>query len=252
VCVFFFPFKWQKFELYGQYINNMANAHRTLHFVRSANKNVRTVLLVLQQRSECGGKPLDELLSFPLTVIAERRRTLLQLLSTVVASRLSEENVPQLVESIALLDRMTSVAAQISDQEERHKLEMIERMIKGAKEANVIVRPNRKFVHRGVLTIASEKRYLFLFNDMVIVTKSLGKKGFDYEFKYVLEIEDCEVESAPLKHQVKGSLGGVCVCVLCSCVCVCVCAVCCATNCIYIYMRVCVCLVFSAPLEPSF
>eukprot|EP00007_Cunea_sp_BSH-02190019_P005194 CAMPEP_0174241402 /NCGR_PEP_ID=MMETSP0417-20130205/23247_1 /TAXON_ID=242541 /ORGANISM="Mayorella sp, Strain BSH-02190019" /LENGTH=1008 /DNA_ID=CAMNT_0015320637 /DNA_START=29 /DNA_END=3055 /DNA_ORIENTATION=+ len=193
-----------KFVVYGPYIDNMSNAQRTLHFVRSANKNVRTVLLVLQQRSECGGKPLDELLSFPLAVVPERRAVLLKLLAAVVGSSVTEENVPRLVECITLMGRMSSVIGQISDQEETHKLEMIERMIKGAKEANVIVRPNRKFIHRGVLTIASEKRYLFLFNDVVIVTKSLGKKGFDYEFKYVLEIEDCEVQNAPLKHQAKG------------------------------------------------
>ena len=43
--------------------------------------------------------------------------------------------------------------------------------IDGAKELDVIIRPNRVLIRQGVVKIASEKRYLFLFNDVCLVTK---------------------------------------------------------------------------------
>ena len=52
-----------------------------------------------------------------------------------------------------------------------HDLRRIELSIDGAKELDVIIRPNRVLIRQGVVKIASEKRYLFLFNDVCLVTK---------------------------------------------------------------------------------
>lgn len=84
------------------------------------------------------------------------------------------------------------------------KLRLIERMIKGAQEVGSIVQPYRRLVRHETMVIASEKRHLWLFTDLLIATKQLDRAGLSFEFKYQLELAECKVLKLPETHKLTG------------------------------------------------
>ncbi|MDP2436916.1 MAG: hypothetical protein Q8P67_14290, partial [archaeon] len=105
---------------------------------------------------------------------------------------------------MAIILRIAQIIDSTFVHEQMRQLRLVERMIKGAQEADLIVRPHRRLVRREMMTIASEKRYLWLFTDLLIASKQLDKAGISFEYKYQMELADCKVTQLAPEHKQAG------------------------------------------------
>mmetsp|Transcript_25997 Transcript_25997/g.65307 ORF Transcript_25997/g.65307 Transcript_25997/m.65307 type:complete len:1260 (+) Transcript_25997:679-4458(+) len=182
------------FKVYVEYVNNYAKSKDKLTFCQNYNDNLRKWLQTTPGRSRNDGLTLHELLFLPIS----HMNTLVHLLERIMLITFdysSEAHVEHkaIVKAVGTLIRMCRFVKNVKAEAEKHELTMIERVIEGAKDC--IIRPTRKFVMRGDVTIASEKRHIFLFNDIAYVVKKKKGMATNFELKYIIEINDqCAVE----------------------------------------------------------
>lgn len=149
----------------------------------------------MQGRSVSGLHLLD-LLHEPVSQLVEHVRLLVGVRDALMRfpHRPNSIDMYRAARAAAMWHRAAQAAGQVDNLEAEQELLMTEKTIVGAKEAGFIVRAGRRLVRKGEVKIASEKRFVFLFNDLCLVTK---QEGLSYHFKYVVELMGATVVSPP-------------------------------------------------------
>uniref|UniRef100_A0A452HR58 Uncharacterized protein n=1 Tax=Gopherus agassizii TaxID=38772 RepID=A0A452HR58_9SAUR len=200
-----------RFNPYVIYCSNEVYQQRTLQKLLNTNATFKETLKQIERKPECGGLPMCSFLILPM-----QRVTRLPLLMDVSKS--------QQVESRALLVKRCNEGA--------HTMERTEQMYTLQKQLEFgkikpfpLISASRWLLKRGELSLSHSEDasifrkgfgrtncYLFLFNDVLIVTKKKSEESYmvtDYAKLDQITVEKIESPDAPSSPPGKpGSSGG--------------------------------------------
>lgn len=206
------------FEPYIVYCSNETFQQRTLQRLLSTNTAFKDTLKHIESSSECGGLPMISFLILPM-----QRVTRLPLLLDTICQKTADKTA----EYFAALWAFHAMSKLVTNCNERaRQMERTEQMYTIQKQMDFgkikpfpLISSSRWLRKRGELTISSEELsiwrafsqrsyYLFLFNDVLIVTKKKSEESFvvtDYATLENLEVEvpeetDGRTGSPPAKN----------------------------------------------------
>uniref|UniRef100_A0A7N6AEP6 Rho guanine nucleotide exchange factor (GEF) 16 n=1 Tax=Anabas testudineus TaxID=64144 RepID=A0A7N6AEP6_ANATE len=201
------------FEPYIVYCSNETFQQRTLQRLLTSNTAFKETLKKIEQSSECGGLPLISFLILPM-----QRVTRLPLLLDTICQK-TPDKTAEYFAAVWALHAISKLVTSCNDGARR--MERTEQMYTIQKQMDFgkikpfpLISSSRWLKKRGELAISSEELsiwrafsnrsyYLFLFNDVLIVTRKKSEESFvvmDYatlENVEVLFEEDAEGGTSP-------------------------------------------------------
>lgn len=199
------------FEPYIVYCSNETFQQRTLQKLLNNNSAFKETLKEIETNSECGGLPMLSFLILPM-----QRVTRLPLLLDTICQK-TQDQTAEYFAAVWALKAMSKLVTECNDGARR--MERTEQMYTIQKQMDFgkikpfpLVSASRWLKKRGELAISSEELsiwkaftnrsyYLFLFNDVLIVTKKKSEESFvvlDYATLDHVQVEfgeDAEVRT---------------------------------------------------------
>ncbi|XP_014883672.1 rho guanine nucleotide exchange factor 16 [Poecilia latipinna] len=203
------------FDPYIVYCSNETFQQRTLEKLLNNNSAFKDTLKEIERNSECGGLPMLSFLILPM-----QRVTRLPLLLDTICQK-TQDQTAEYFAAVWALKAMSKLVTECNDGARR--MERTEQMYTIQKQMDFgkikpfpLVSASRWLKKRGELAVSSEElsiwraftnrsHYLFLFNDVLIVTKKKSEESFvvlDYatlDNVQVEFVEDADVRTSPSK-----------------------------------------------------
>ncbi|XP_008411714.1 rho guanine nucleotide exchange factor 16 [Poecilia reticulata] len=203
------------FEPYIVYCSNETFQQRTLQKLLNNNSAFKDTLKEIERNSECGGLPMLSFLILPM-----QRVTRLPLLLDTICQK-TQDQTAEYFAAVWSLKAMSKLVTECNDGARR--MERTEQMYTIQKQMDFgkikpfpLVSASRWLKKRGELAVSSEELsiwraftnrsyYLFLFNDVLIVTKKKSEESFvvlDYATLDNVQVEfgeDADVRTSPSK-----------------------------------------------------
>jgi RhoGAP domain len=201
-----------------EYLNRASAARRQLLAMADGNVALRHFL---QRSLPASGTRLDQLLVLPLEHLRNQRTgielPLIKLIRAAAARRrmspAAADDLRLLLLSRALLRR---IVATYDHLDRLHEIGQVQRvsnaLVHTGAERHFLVEPGRRLIREGPMSVASERRYVFLFNDTLLVAKASGKvphhhsagdAPISFAFKYMLPLRSAslfDIGDAGAKH----------------------------------------------------
>ncbi|PWA30875.1 hypothetical protein CCH79_00010604 [Gambusia affinis] len=203
------------FAPYIVYCSNETFQQRTLQKLLNNNSAFKDTLKEIERNSECGGLPMFSFLILPM-----QRVTRLPLLLDTICQKTPDQTAEYFA-AVWALKAMSKLVTECNDGARR--MERTEQMYTIQKQMDFgkikpfpLVSASRWLKKRGELAVSSEELslwraftnrsyYLFLFNDVLIVTKKKSEESFvvlDYATLGNVQVEfgeDADVRTSPSK-----------------------------------------------------
>ncbi|XP_028265027.1 LOW QUALITY PROTEIN: rho guanine nucleotide exchange factor 16 [Parambassis ranga] len=208
------------FEPYIIYCSNETFQQRTLQKLLSSNTAFKETLKQIERSSDCGGLPMISFLILPM-----QRVTRLPLLLDTICQK-TPDKTAEYFAAVWALHAISKLVTSCNDGARR--MERTEQMYTIQKQMEFgkikpfpLVSSSRWLKKRGELAICTEELsiwrafsnrsyYLFLFNDVLIVTKKKSEESFvvlDYATLENLEVEVSEEGEGQMSPPAKHSSG---------------------------------------------
>ncbi|XP_071779709.2 rho guanine nucleotide exchange factor 16 [Centroberyx gerrardi] len=206
------------FEPYIVYCSNETFQQRTLQKLLTSNTAFKEALKQIEGSSECGGLPMISFLILPM-----QRVTRLPLLLDTICQK-TPDKTAEYFAAVWALHAISKLVASCNDGARR--MERTEQMYTIQKQMDFgkikpfpLVSSSRWLKKRGELAVCTEElsiwrafshrsNYLFLFNDVLIVTKKKSEESFvvmDYATLENVEVEVGEAVEGRMSPPAKGS-----------------------------------------------
>ncbi|XP_032427251.1 LOW QUALITY PROTEIN: rho guanine nucleotide exchange factor 16 [Xiphophorus hellerii] len=203
------------FAPYIVYCSNETFQQRTLQKLLNNNSAFKDTLKEIERNSECGGLPMFSFLILPM-----QRVTRLPLLLDTICQK-TQDQTAEYFAAVWALKAMSKLVTECNDGARR--MERTEQMYTIQKQMEFgkikpfpLVSASRWLKKRGELAVSSEELslwraftnrsyYLFLFNDVLIVTRKKSEESFvvlDYATLDNVQVEfgeDADVRTSPSK-----------------------------------------------------
>uniref|UniRef100_A0A4W3GTF1 Rho guanine nucleotide exchange factor (GEF) 16 n=1 Tax=Callorhinchus milii TaxID=7868 RepID=A0A4W3GTF1_CALMI len=210
------------FEPYVVYCSNETYQQKTLQKLLSSNVTFKEILQQIQVKSDCGSLPIISFLILPM-----QRVTRLPLLMDTICQK-TNPNVPEYESATRALKAISKLVKQCN--EGARKMERMEQMCTiqtqlefGKIKGFALISASRWLKKRGELSVPLEDSgifrkgsgkqnyYLFLFNDVLIVTRKRSEENYIVQNHAKLEnvqVEVVETNDSPNSPPGKAALTG--------------------------------------------
>lgn len=169
---------------YGVYVGNFKTAQDTILRLRSERGSKFNTWANEVQQAHPNAPDLLTLISQPVNHIS-RLEPLLEMLSRFCVSGSGEEK--DLNNAYSMLHEANQFVAQSLQQSKATATIMnIQRRVVGYDKPLNLIKADRLLVHEGA--ILNPKRQIFLFNDLVLLTKPSGKSKFSFKEMQILDL----------------------------------------------------------------
>lgn len=199
--------RFRLFMVYNMYVDMYARVHRLVS-AKDANPELK-----LWMKKETGrahhSRTLEQLLLFPFQHLSVYNQTLQSLVKCCLEFHRGKEETNCFIKAYGLITRLGVCIDQVERQREEQAVALIEQVIEGLEEGEKIATGYRRLIRQGPVTMSSSA-YVFLFNDIAIVTKKTKQETFKFlfdidlswncsiednsRFGFILHYEDCDYE----------------------------------------------------------
>uniref|UniRef100_H3BID8 Rho guanine nucleotide exchange factor 16 n=2 Tax=Latimeria chalumnae TaxID=7897 RepID=H3BID8_LATCH len=208
-----------QFNPYVSYCSNEVYQQRTLQKLLLSNAAFKDELKQIEMKSECGGLPMISFLILPM-----QRVTRLPLLMDTICQKthsfLEKESAARGLKAISKLVKKCNEGARKMERTEQMYTIQTQLEFGKIKKAFPLVSSSRWLLRRGELSSEEtglfrigfgKQHYLFLFNDVLIITKKKNEESYmvlDYAKLDDIEVETVENGEPQLSPPGKGVGGG--------------------------------------------
>jgi len=173
---------------YGVYVGNYKTAHDTIQRLRAEKGSKFATWAAEVQQAYPHAPDLLTLISLPVNHIS-RIEPLLEMLSRFCVAGSAEEK--DLNNAYSMMHEASKFVAQsLLQSEATAEIMNIQRRVVGYDKPLNLIKPDRSLVEEG--PIMTPKRYIFLFNDLLLLTKPSGKSKFTFKEMQILELVSIE------------------------------------------------------------
>lgn len=190
-------------KCYSTYVNNYNNAIATLHEQNKNNLPFNQFMKRVQSDPDLKFEDLESFIIAPIQQLPRYIMLLTDLLRNTLSSHEDFANLTQAVERIKALTVFVNEQKRVA--EDTATIQTKQNVIKG-KCPNLAVQ-HRKFIREGQLnfgegnSIKSKDGYVFLFNDILVVTeKEKNKTEYNYKDQISLSLFRLEDDARPGKN----------------------------------------------------
>ena len=196
--------KTKLFVVYRTYVDMHCHFQRIIATSKDEDLLDDLDLILESTSSSYGSRSLKDVITLAFKHISAWKIPLQKLVDVSLTYNVNVIDTHNIMQTYAVMKRIGRFFHLLQDWKQRELVKHIEEKIITDQPLNLSNNIHRRFINEGSVTFNSQTRYIFLFNDFLIICKQPQKKlKGQYRFKFMIDLIGCSFNFSQKKGEKK-------------------------------------------------